>query len=714
MIDFGNTLQVLEEEQKQRNSRLNRMNRLFQESKKTDVNGEDVDTAEKYDDKYDLDNDMGTTIEPIEVDIDDDDEKENKKKSSKKNDKDDEDTDTEDEEDSSDDDEDSGEEEEEESDKKGKSKKKKEEEEIDDVEECGDEFVGESFAQWQADHKLKSNYKRQLIQFEKHFIGIVKSLKKNPENPQVIGELTDIYKFIKNARQRYLTNLGNPEHDVVEIEKLDQIVAKLLGMGQITTELIQNMTNLLRLYLKEVDHVKRDKPVKQEPVKEAWIYQESKLKKTNPKQDIDEYKETGRAENTYYSFITNSSKDLEHLYKTLMKRADRETVVEEMTKVFEELKERRENYYKQNEVDPNSLDVKRSYQGLKKVIDQDITNIEQNLEQLRDPKQEKISKSLLKKTVKMINNLQQDMITECQRSQPAVIRHSRELAKKMWLFESYTEENETEQITMEDGEDAMFAKIGEIMVRLRKQKDLQELAEKNGVQVNGIRYTDDTIMNIATSVIALMMAREEGDPRYRKLVEQGMQKRSLKVELINSYKQKANDLINRYDNGPIVGAKPYHDDHDDHIEIVTDDDAIEEFYIDPITGEMKSSWYHESKKEDEDACEDCDDEEVEDEEDSKSKSKKKSKKKKDDDEEKEESEEDELDDEDDEDSEKDDEEDNDEDEDIEEFYIDPITGEMKSSWYHESSDDSKKFDKVKWHVDEGADEDDNDTEDDES
>ena len=324
-------------------------------------------------------------------------------------------------------------------------------------------------------------------------------------------------------------------------------------------------------------------------VAESYRYQEAAaLIKKTAKQDIDEAMESRLGENNYYTFIANSSKDLEHLYKTLMKRASKEAILEEMTNIFNELKERRESYYSSKHDDAH--DPKRSYQGLKRVIDQDIENIEKNIEILSDPKNEKPSKSLMKKTIKMINNLQQDMITECERSQPMVIRHVRDIAKKLWLFE-YDMDEADGNVTMESGEDAMFAKVGEMLVHYRKQKELQDLAEKNGVEINGMRLTDDTIMNIVTSCVALMLAKEEGDPRYHQLVDQGMRKRSLKVDIINSYKSRANDLINRYDHGPIVGAEPYRRD----IEVISDEDEPEyeeEFYLDE-NGEMQSSYYQE-------------------------------------------------------------------------------------------------------------------------
>jgi hypothetical protein len=220
-----------------------------------------------------------------------------------------------------------------------------------------------------------------------------------------------------------------------------------------------------------------------------------------------------------------------------------------------------------------------------------------------------------------------------------------------------------------------------MLVHYRKQKELQDLAEKNGVEINGMRLTDDTIMNIVTSCVALMLAKEEGDPRYHQLVDQGMRKRSLKVDIINSYKSRANDLINRYDHGPIVGAEPYRRD----IEVISDEDEPEyeeEFYLDE-NGEMQSSYYQESDEDDSDTDLDEDDEANDPEKDTDNKSKDEDNSE-DDDKDTDDDEEDI----DDEDNDKDDEDDSedadDEDDELEEeFYIDPDTGELKSSWYAE-------------------------------
>jgi hypothetical protein len=489
-------------------------------------------------------------------------------------------------------------------------------------------------------------------------------------------------------------------------------------------------------------------------VEEFSIQEASVIKKRHENQDVDTEAEERVKENNYYTQIARNSKDLEHLYKTLLKRADKETIVGELLNLFNELKEMREKYFSSRYDIEHSKDAHQSYHGMQKIIEQDMDAIQQNIKKLQDPKEQKLPKNLVKKTIKMMNNLQQDMITECQRSQPFQVRHFRDISKKMWMFENYEEdemyENELYQETnvssrdhlnarqqcikdlheacrsatapledkkmkyklsereiekirdgvtdmqnafstflknskgtssefelitdhlrnkierytktintnldkasskgsmtrimrdqvynaltgmrdsysklmfenlptaeraaviatdiflvkdakkhmmglfKESAEDDMFAKIGEMMVHYRKQKELQDLAEKNGVQINGVRYTDDSIMNIVTSVVALMMARNEGDPRYHQLVEQGMRKRSLKVEIINSYKDRANELINQYDHGPIVGVTPA---AGGTIEIIPETEStLEEFYIDE-NGEMHSSYYQESDEE---------------------------------------------------------------------------------------------------------------------
>ena len=99
-------------------------------------------------------------------------------------------------------------------------------------------------------------------------------------------------------------------------------------------------------------------------------------------------------------------------------------------------------------------------------------------------------------------------------------------------------------------DEVIFYKVGELLNKLKSNQQLQELAEKNGLEVkNTAKLTDDAINNVAISVVSLLLAKRENDPRYRKLVNTGIQKRSLKTEIINTYKNQANQLIERYKSG---------------------------------------------------------------------------------------------------------------------------------------------------------------------
>lgn len=96
-------------------------------------------------------------------------------------------------------------------------------------------------------------------------------------------------------------------------------------------------------------------------------------------------------------------------------------------------------------------------------------------------------------------------------------------------------------------DEEIFSKVESLMTRLQKNQELQDLSERNGLDIkNSIRLTADTSNNIAVSVVSLMLAKRSGDPRYRKLTQTGLQKRSLKAEIINSYKNQANQIIAKY------------------------------------------------------------------------------------------------------------------------------------------------------------------------
>ena len=96
-------------------------------------------------------------------------------------------------------------------------------------------------------------------------------------------------------------------------------------------------------------------------------------------------------------------------------------------------------------------------------------------------------------------------------------------------------------------DDAIIQKVGTIMTNLAQNQKLQELAKSNGLDVkNTIQLTEDTSNNIAVSVVALMLAKRNGDSDYSALVRAGMNHRKIKADVINKYKDQANQLIDRY------------------------------------------------------------------------------------------------------------------------------------------------------------------------
>lgn len=102
-------------------------------------------------------------------------------------------------------------------------------------------------------------------------------------------------------------------------------------------------------------------------------------------------------------------------------------------------------------------------------------------------------------------------------------------------------------------DEEIFSKVKTLMERIKKDQALQELSERNGLDVkNSIRLTDDTTNNIAVAVISLMLAKRAGDPKYKTLTRMGMEKRSLKTEIINTYKNQANQLIAKYNESTVT------------------------------------------------------------------------------------------------------------------------------------------------------------------
>jgi hypothetical protein len=96
-------------------------------------------------------------------------------------------------------------------------------------------------------------------------------------------------------------------------------------------------------------------------------------------------------------------------------------------------------------------------------------------------------------------------------------------------------------------EDFIFSRVGEVMKKLNQNKQLQELAKSNGLEVtNTLQLTEETSNNVAVGVVSLLLAQQSSDPDYSELVRVGMSHRKLKSDLINKYKNQANQLIDKY------------------------------------------------------------------------------------------------------------------------------------------------------------------------
>ena len=99
------------------------------------------------------------------------------------------------------------------------------------------------------------------------------------------------------------------------------------------------------------------------------------------------------------------------------------------------------------------------------------------------------------------------------------------------------------------GNEEIFSKVGQIMTKLEQNKQLQKLALENGLDVkNTIQLTEETTNNIAVAVVALSLAKEANDPDYSALVRAGLSHRKIKTDVINKYKNQANQMIAAYKN----------------------------------------------------------------------------------------------------------------------------------------------------------------------
>lgn len=107
--------------------------------------------------------------------------------------------------------------------------------------------------------------------------------------------------------------------------------------------------------------------------------------------------------------------------------------------------------------------------------------------------------------------------------------------------------DDEQTVTQQTEEDVMMTKVSTLMDRLYQNQEIQKLADQHGIDAkNSVQLTDDAVKNVAVSVVSLLLAKRSEDPRYTKLVKTGVEKRSMKAELINSYKDEAISLIDKY------------------------------------------------------------------------------------------------------------------------------------------------------------------------
>ncbi len=98
-------------------------------------------------------------------------------------------------------------------------------------------------------------------------------------------------------------------------------------------------------------------------------------------------------------------------------------------------------------------------------------------------------------------------------------------------------------------DEQIFAHVQTIINKLDETQKLQQLARDNGLDIkNSFDLTDETKEKYGVSAVALLLAKRAGDPKYDLLVRTGLQKRSLKVDLINSYKEEAKQLTGKCEN----------------------------------------------------------------------------------------------------------------------------------------------------------------------
>lgn len=96
-------------------------------------------------------------------------------------------------------------------------------------------------------------------------------------------------------------------------------------------------------------------------------------------------------------------------------------------------------------------------------------------------------------------------------------------------------------------DEEIIKKVDILFSRMEANDRLQKLAMDNGLDVkNNLKLTEDDKNNLAVTIVSLFLAKRENDVRYATLKKVGLQKRTIRTSIVNSYKDKAIDLINRY------------------------------------------------------------------------------------------------------------------------------------------------------------------------
>lgn len=132
---------------------------------------------------------------------------------------------------------------------------------------------------------------------------------------------------------------------------------------------------------------------------------------------------------------------------------------------------------------------------------------------------------------------------------------------------------------------SFYTKAKELIDKLDQNQQLQQLATQNGLDVkNSAHLNEATKNNIATSVIALMLAKQSNDPRYGDLIKYGMDHRRTKMDIINDYKDQANQIITRARNNDFIKDATT---LSDFTEAFIQYDDYDEYYMED--GEMKPS-----------------------------------------------------------------------------------------------------------------------------